>query len=351
MRRPYWRAQSKTWVVKLPGGRLKTLGRDPHGGSRKRPPREIEEAWHHLDRQAKPKDMLFSEVADQYLDYLTNPKTRQTAREHLDWFKAFIGKAMKMSDLRVHHVNDYLKTKDWSDSMKATAVSRITSALNHAVAEGHIEDHKVRFARGKKPKYTRRETIPTEAQQKKLEDAAHPELRRILAALRETGCRPSEICAVTIDKVDLKERVMTVPNKTARTTGKKERDVYLSHAMVELIRSAIGGRTEGHVFLNAKGRPWRPDVIGNAVYRIRTKLGLPENVVAYVLRHDYISRAVNDTDANVALIARQVGHSNLNMMMKNYLHESPDAMRRTVDKIAESNKPGVKPGSRPRPRS
>src|SRR5947207_996217 len=184
--------------------------------------------------------MLFSEVADKYVAYLTNPKSNQVAREHLEWFKAYIGKQMKVSDLRVHHVNDYLKTKAWSDSTKATAVSRITSALNHAVAEGFIDEHRVEYARGKTPKYGRRETIPTEAQQKKLEDAAHPELRRILAALRESGCRPSELCAVTIDKVNLKERMMVVPNKTARTTGKKERVVYMSRALVELVRDAIG---------------------------------------------------------------------------------------------------------------
>jgi integrase len=345
MRRPYWRQQSGTWVVKLPGGKFRTLGKDPHGATRKHPPREIEEAWHALGRQAdpRPKDMLFSEVADHYLAYLTTPKTQQVAREHLDWFRSFIGKR-KVSELRVHHVNDYLKTKKWSDSMKATAIGRITSALNHAVAEGHIEDHKVKFARGKKPKYARRETIPTEGQHRKLEEAAHHELRSILAALRESGCRPGELCAVTIDRVNLKERVMAVPNKTSKATGKKERDVYLSSSLVELIRSAIGGRTEGAVFLNSKGRPWRPDIIGGAVRRVRIRLGLPDSVVAYSIRHSYISGAVNDTDANVALISRQVGHTNLNMMLKNYLHESPEAMRRTVDKISNKEKlPGKKP--------
>jgi integrase len=138
--------------------------------------------------------------------------------------------------------------------------------------------------------------------------------------------------------------VVTVPNKTARTTGRKERDVYMSRPMVELVRAAIGGRTQGPVFVNAKGRPWRPDVIGNAVYRLRKELGLPDHAVAYSIRHGYISAAVNDTDANVALIARQVGHANLNMMMRNYLHESPDAMRRTVDKIAEGKTPSKKEG-------
>jgi integrase len=340
MRRPYWREQSGTWVIKLPGGRLKTLGKDEHGATRKHPPKEIEEAWHALDRQASPRDMLFADVAANYLDYLTNPRTKRTAREHLDRFMLFIGKQLKVSDVRVHHVNDFLKTRVWSDSMKATAINRITSALNHAVAEGHIEDHKVRYPRGKKPRYARREIIPSAADQRKIEDASHAELRRILAALRESGCRPGELCAVTIDKVDLKERVMSVPSKTAKTTGRKERDVYLSKTMVELIRQAIGTRKQGHVFLNARGTPWKPATIAHDVYKLRIKLKLPESVVPYSIRHGYISSAVNDTDANVALIARQVGHSDLTMMMRNYLHESPEAMRRTVDKISAKKKRG-----------
>jgi hypothetical protein len=137
MRKPNWRQQSGTWVVKLPNGKRKTLGKDPHGATRKHPPREIVQAWHGIGHHAdaKPKDILFSEVAAIYLEYLANPGTKASAKEHLDWFAAHVGK-IKVSDLRVHHVNDHLKTKSWSDSMKATAINRITSALTHAVGEG-----------------------------------------------------------------------------------------------------------------------------------------------------------------------------------------------------------------------
>ena len=38
MRRPFWRAQSQTWVFKLPGGKVQTLGKDPHGEGKKHPP-------------------------------------------------------------------------------------------------------------------------------------------------------------------------------------------------------------------------------------------------------------------------------------------------------------------------
>jgi integrase len=339
LRKPYWRAQSQTWVVKPPGGRLKTLGNDPHGATRKHPPKEIQEAWHNLDREAdpRPKDMLFSEVADEYLAYLTNPKSNQVAR------------ASGMVQGICREADEGLRPAGASRQHLPEDEGLVGIDEGHRRQPHHLGPEsrrcrgvyrgpKVKYARGKKPKYGRRETIPTEAQQRKLEDAAHPELKAILAGLRESGCRPSELCGVTINKVKLKQRVMTVQNKTARTTGKKERDVYMSRTLVDLVRDTIGSRTEGPVFLNAKGRPWRPDIIGNAVYRIRKELGLPEHAVAYSIRHGYISAAVNDTDANVALITRQVGHANLNMMMRNYLHESPDAMRRTVDKIANREK-------------
>jgi integrase len=284
--------------------------------------------------------MLLADVADQYVDYLENPKTKKSTREQLDWFLAHTGKQIRITALRVHDVTQYLKTKDWAEGTKAAAVNRITSALNWAVAEGLIDDHKVKFARGKKPRYARRETIPSEVDHKKLEDAAYPELKRVLVALRESGARPGEICAVTIDKVNLKNRVITVPNKTAKTTGKQERDVYLSVTLADLIRDAMGSRTEGAVFLNSYGKPWNSKTIGHSVRRLRIKLGLPDNVVAYSLRHSWFSRAINDTDANVALVARQGGHSDLNMLLKTYLHESPEAMRRTVDKISARKKSG-----------
>jgi hypothetical protein len=91
-------------------GRIKTLGKDEHVATRKHPPREIE-AWHALDRQSKPKGLLFSGIIDKYLDYLTNSRTRKSAREHLGRFGLFISRAMKVSALRVHHVTHFLETK------------------------------------------------------------------------------------------------------------------------------------------------------------------------------------------------------------------------------------------------
>jgi hypothetical protein len=187
IRKPWYKKQSKSWVVTLPGGKVKTLGRDPHGATRKNPPREIVEAWHALSRVRKPKDMLFADVADLYVGQLSHPKTKATAREQLDWFLAFAGRKIKVSELRVHDVNEYLRKTTWSASSKATAVSCILAALDFAVNEGLIESHAVKFARGKRPKVERRDTQITDEHQRKLEAAANPELRAVLVALRESG--------------------------------------------------------------------------------------------------------------------------------------------------------------------
>ena len=332
MKKPFWRKQSKTWVIRLPGGRMKTLGRDEHGATRKHPPREIEEAWHALDRKRTPVDMLMADVAALYLEYLTNPGTRKSAREHLNYFLAHVGPKMKVSALRVHDVNGYLATKNWAESTRATAINRITSALNWAKGEGYIDEHKVVYAKGKKPRYARRDTLLTDAQLDRIEAAASPRLRALLAALRESGCRPGELCGALIERVE--GRILLVANKVARKTGETLRPVCLSPRLLEIIAEESGDRETGPIFLNAYGRPWKPATIAHRVRRIRIGLGLPKGLVPYLIRHKWASDAINSADANPAHVARMMGHSDLEMLMRNYYKADPEAMLRTMDKIA-----------------
>src|SRR5689334_21418665 len=94
MKRPWWREANQTWYVTLPGGKQEPLGKDPLGGSRKNPPKEIEDAWHRLEQAAgkvRPKAMPYRAVADLYVESLRHPKTRKETRRQLDGFVAFVG--------------------------------------------------------------------------------------------------------------------------------------------------------------------------------------------------------------------------------------------------------------------
>ena len=282
--------------------------------------------------------MTLGDVCEKYLAYLTNPGTIKSTREHLNAFMAFAGKKARVSSLRVHHVNDYLNTKQWAEATRGTAVSRIVSALNWAEGEGLIDPHKVRYARGKKPRIIRRVSELTTDQQDRLEAAAYPALRLMLRALRESGCRPKELCSATIDKVDLKSGVMMVPNKVSAKTGVKFRPIYMSPRLVELVKGSIGNREDGFVFLHSRGGPWnRPD-IQHSVRKIRIALGMPKGTVTYAYRGKYSSDAINNSNVNPALVAKLLGHSDLTMLLRHYFKESPEAMREAVEKIMKDGK-------------
>ncbi len=337
MNKPWWRSSSRTWVVILPSGKVKTLGPDPHGARRKNPPRPIADAWHALKDEKETKDRPFRDVAAAYLASLAGctPGTIRNTTDHIEWFNKYIGKT-KVSALRADDVHAYLRTKEWSESTKATAVSKIVAALNHGVDTELIPSHAVRFprkSRRRKPRFERRRDIVTAEEQDRLIEHANPRLRTFLLGLRESGCRPGELCAARIEDLDLRAGILKVANKTAEQTGETMRDVYLSDRLATLLRDLVGRRTQGLIWLNGD-RPFRPDVAGCTLRRLRDRLGMRKGITLYGFRHRWGSNAINN-GADSVLVARALGHRDTRMVMSNYYHEDERAMRTAVEKATD----------------
>ena len=102
----------------------------------------------------------------------------------------------------------------------------------------------------------------------------------IFDALCQTGCRPGELCRLTVADVAgegdkcFKRVIELAEHKTARKTGKPRR-IPIGEKFAELLRQAIGRRTFGPVFRNARGRAWTPDGLSAVFRRRRDKLRLP----------------------------------------------------------------------------
>jgi integrase len=347
MQAPWFRRQNRSWYVEHRGKQVR-LGRDEHGATRKNPPPEIVEAWHRLGRTdgGKPKDILYADLAEKYLATLKHPKTREESKRQLDWFIAHIGR-IKVSEMRVHHVTEYVRSKKtWNSTSQNVAIERITRVLNWGIAEGYIDDHRVHFQRGQKPRKRRRVVVVSDDHAEAIEAAAYPRLRALLRVLRLTGARPSELCNLTIDKLDLDSRVCYVWNKTREKTEVEWRPLYLPTEAIEIIKKQIACRTEGHVFISYyRGDPFNAHSLGRAVRRIRQELKLPENICPYGLRHSWASNAINRAKANPALVAKMLGHVGMEQI-KVYFHPDHEAMRETIEQIEQAtHKPGLMPGS------
>ena len=155
--------------------------------------------------------------------------------------------------------------------------------------------------------------------------------RDVLLFLSGTGCRPIELRYARVEKCDLVKGVITVRNKTRKKTGNHERPVFLSSSMIELCRELIGNRKEGWLMLNHFGGQWSQTALEHRITKLCGTLKITYGATLYSFRHRWASEAINDRRMNPAMVAIQLGHTDLKMLLKTYLHSDHEAMRKALD--------------------
>jgi integrase len=137
-----------------------------------------------------------------------------------------------------------------------------------------------------------------------------------------------------VENCDLDRGVMMVKNKIKALTDEPLRPVFLTEKARETIRARIGGRQSGRIFLNSAGSPWTRHTSQQYMRRLRNRLGLGKGCTLYAVRHRWASHAINEGNVNPAMVAIQAGWTDLRRLMRTYLHEDTDAMRREMEKAA-----------------
>ena len=261
-------------------------------------------------------------------------------RLHFKWFAALkpkyrsrpVGK-LRAADLRPYMLTEYLATKPhWKPNTVRYAITRILAALNYCEMEGYIVANPLRGY--KRPAVERREVIVTDAEFDRLCAAAMPEFRDLLTCMRELGTRPKKLFTARVEHVDFAGGVLMVGNKVARQTGERQRPVFLTTKALEILKRRAGERGSGPLFLNKRGGEWNRHVAQQYIRRLRDRLGMGKHVSLYSLRHLWASNAINHGNVNPALVAIQAGWTDLKRLMKTYLHEDPEAMRKAVEQAA-----------------
>jgi integrase len=310
--KPWYRKQNKTWYVEFNGKQVR-LSKDKAEAKRK---------WLKLMAEGGPsRDCPLQECVDHYLPTL-RPTTRRTREQTLGAFMKHAGN-IKVSALTKRHVRTFLNP-EWSPSTRRSHIKTILACLNVAVRDELIEENPVKDI--EKPAWERREKIPTGEELQKLLAAAKEPFKTLLRAMADSGCRPHEICGLKVEDCFPDESIWLVENKTKNQTGVKKRPIYLTPELAELTRKLIGGRTEGHLFLNRYGEPWTTDTLRLRFSRLRKKLGLSDGVIPYGTRHRFASDAINRQKMDSLIVARLLGHSDARMLQRTYFREDTEAM-------------------------
>ena len=337
MRRPFFRSDVMTWYVQI-GNKQHPLGRDPRfktppATKPKEPPPEIQKKYLAImQRQEEPEDRTLRFCVDEYLRSLDGcvEKTMYRARYFLGLFLAAVGD-VKVSKLKKHHLTDAVKGKPWKPNTIHAFYTRVEACLNYCEREDWIPKNPFR-GKVQKPTPERREEIMSAEDRQRVIDAAAEPFKSALLYLTGTGCRPIELRFARVEKCDLDKGVIMVRNKTRRKTGVQERPVFLSTAMIDLCRQVIGARKEGWLFRNKFGGQWTQTAFEHRFQKLCAKLAITKGAQLYSFRHGWGSVAINEKGMNPALVAIQMGHTDLRQLMKTYLHADTEAMRRALDK-------------------
>lgn len=137
--------------------------------------------------------------------------------------------------------------------------------------------------------------------------------RAILEFLYATGVRVSELVGLRLSSLDLDEGFATVFGK-----GAKERLVPIGQPAIRALRRYLRdvrphldrGHGDGHVFLNARGRPIRRESIWAVVKECARRAGIPRKVSPHTLRHTFATHLV-EGGADLAAVQELLGHADI----------------------------------------
>ena len=237
-----------------------------------------------------------------------------------DWYRYYLEEfcnhhPYEAISVKPSEVQEWTRSKGWGDGSTRAAITCIKRVYNWAVEDGRLI--RSPLAGLKRPSSGRREVTVDKDVHRNLLAAADKRFKVVLKALRLTGVRPSELCAVTRDMVDLDRGIWVLPqHKTVKKT-KRPRIVYLCPEMVALTRTLLEQTTEEepHLFKNRFGKHLTANAIRCRFRNLRTKLGLAENVIAYAYRHTFATEAL-DSGMAPQHVAKLLGHQGLDMLMQ-----------------------------------
>jgi len=261
------------------------------------------------------------------------------------WYQSFLANfddlygSLKPHQVTAQIVDAWLNSNQGWKGCRRGAVIALKRAFNWAAENNKIVKNPLKSY--KKPPARARERFLTVEERKKIFDN-YPDgdcFRDFLFALENTGCRPGEVSMVNAGHVDLRTGAWVLDEHKSEVKTGEPRVVILTPAMVELTKRLSAKHPEGPLFRNEHGEPWTGNAIRCRFRRVREKLDLGGDLVAYLYRHA-VATDLLETGTGIAQAAEILGHKGTDMIMKHYqkLKHRRDHLREQIERAREDRK-------------
>lgn len=338
---PWWWKQRRSYYVVV-GGERHRLGADREAAFAE----WLQLLRRHADAAAtgptptpQPLPLSLSAAADAYLTALpawAQPATVKTSRWLLTALTKVVGRGAVVASLRVTDFAAAADAAAWNPSSRQLAKQRWRAFANWLVAAKLMAADPLAELRTPQAQPRGVEVLPTDAEVATLLDATRltrPRLHRVLEALVDTGCRPSEVFRVTADQFDAAAATW---NLRKRKTP-KPRVVHLTPRVRAYCDEAAAKWPSGPLYRLRRGHLRTPDEESHYLTwtfsRLRKRLGLRRGITPYSLRHSFATTALA-IGVPEAVAAELLGQS-VDVLRRHYSHLAgrPDALRDALRRI------------------
>jgi integrase len=358
--KPWYRASKKAWYLQVSRHQQLRLGKTKAeaDAAYRRWLLEQGEGLPAPERQR----LTVAEVAQEFLDHSQRSNDNRTYEFYRYFVAPFVerfGSAAAATFLPLAFTKWLDERKGWKGARR-NAIIAVKRMFNWAVNDaGLLAENPLRCV--KKPPKRRRDRVLTPEERDYVYGLIRDEqFRQFVFAMLDTGCRPSEVMAVTARHVARDGTRWTfAEHKTDRQTG-AARVVYLSPAMQQLTGELLAFYPEGPLFrstrrLGGVRRPWTPNGIRCRFKRLREKArrlreqATPEaramipdlaGLTSYVLRHTFTTQALTGGLA-VPVVSALLGHRSMKMVDEHYNHtdQATEVLRRAAKEAAQQRQP------------
>jgi integrase len=323
---PWFHAPSGYWCTTIDGKRL-YLDRDLTNARRKlRELRKQQKIGTAAQRDWL--QMRFALLADEFLDDI---RARRKLRTYLGYQHRLLralrilGTELRVGEVRKVHLAQVERAlvATCNPTTIRDTLAAVQTVFAWAVKNDLIDANPL--VGYEKPTARARSRVVEPAEFQALLRHSDPAFRRVLIALRMTGCRPIEIRSLIWECVDLNAGLWIFPNHKTVTQQRQPRPrlVALPEPLMKLCRwlARRPHETNDPVFVNQHGRSFTKDGFCRKFARVRERADIRvkggENIVLYSARHTFATQAtgrVSDTE-----LAELLGHTGTRVLQR-YVH-------------------------------
>ena len=329
--KPFFRKQTQSWYLQLAGKQI-NLGKDEAEAWKKY--HRLMEGFLKGEVQA---DDTVANVLNRYLAWARDHRAESTFKKKklpfLRSFGRYVGKRLKVSELRAYHVQRWVDQsfRGRSPTTQNIAIVEVQAALNWAAQYQYIERNPI--AKMPKPRPNMRECVLPAARWPELIKAIKDEaFRDYVAVMVMTGARPQEMRRMEARHFDKDFRRIVFP--ASESKGKRRpRAVYLPDEAYQIVERLTGHYTSGPIFRNSKGEPWTKNAVTWRFQRLKKKLNEPK-LCATVLRHSWAHHQLRE-GSDSHLVSALMGHTSGRMLEERYGHinQAPDVLLQAANRI------------------